>query len=520
MSGTQLSRAESTVKVEPSVADYLALLAPAFSAPLLLWAQNYVGVGHPERLLLIGLAAWAVAASVLWVTRRIGADLGISLAAVWAGTYVFMRGGAVIQTYGYLLGPLLTAVIFGIVLYLVSRRARTHLRAIIFLATAFLIIEVVLAWYSSYSTLGEDTSQPPAPALDLNLEQRPDIILIIPDALIGTVGLEQYFGVGGVPIVTGLEQHGFELPELAFSPYVSTRSALASILGMDYPLISGPGITKATSQTLYDRISGDNRLVDVLEDNGYRITMNESGWSGSMCGEAVDQCIVSPFLDESTFFVLAGTWLGPAVQDRYGYAFTVGALRSMTWLEDNLPSLTADSTPDFVLAHLEIPHPPFFLDEECNLDTSPNRSGTTMNWREVDLDDRKAAYLDQVACLHGFLTPLIGSIDDQAIVVVAGDHGTDLHDQLFTHPEEWSVDATRERLNVLLAYRGLECPLADPIVLTAVFAQILACLANEEVPEIESRLFRYAAVQFGGQPSPIVELSDDEKQQLFDGEAP
>jgi hypothetical protein len=47
------------------VFDYLILAAPAFSTVLLVWAENLIGVGHPERLLLIGGVAW-VALSWVW----------------------------------------------------------------------------------------------------------------------------------------------------------------------------------------------------------------------------------------------------------------------------------------------------------------------------------------------------------------------------------------------------------------------------------------------------------------------
>jgi hypothetical protein len=182
------------------------------------------------------------------------------------------------------------------------------------------------------------------------------------------------------------------VPDVAYSSYVSTETALSAMLDMTYPIEAGPGITKATTRTLYDRVGGDNRVVKTLASNGYGITMVESGWSGSTCGDEVDVCVPSAFLDESTYFALEKTWIGPWIVENFGYSFTAGALNSMDWLQENLGRITHDAQSDLVIAHFEIPHPPFYL---------------------------TAQGMDQAACFDSFVRGLTEEVSEDTFLLSA-----------------------------------------------------------------------------------------------------
>ena len=496
--------------------DYLLLSAPSFSTPMLLWAENYVGVGHPGRLVLIGVIAWVISALVLIAVRRVGATRTLSLVGVWSFVYIFMRGEALVEALGYIFAPLASVAVILALCFLLSRRPERVSKVVVILASVLLAVEVLVAWYSSSVSLGDDNTQPSPPEIEVALESTPDIVLIVADAYVGLQGLERYFGVFEPSFQNALVDQGFTVPEVAFSSYVSTTAAIPAILDMAYPITAGPGFTKATSRTLYEKIGGDNRAVRALASNGYEITMVESGWSGSICGDPIDTCVPSPFLNESTFFALNKTWVGPWVLAEYGYSFTAGALNTMSWLERNLSEITYDTKPDFVIAHMEIPHPPLFLDSECRLNTAPARSGVTLQWPGVDLEFRKEAYLEQAACFDRFIRRLSKRVSDESIVLIAGDHGTDSHHQLAIHPNDWSQDATRERLNVMFAYRGLDgCSVGEPVLLTNVLRDVLGCLGTSRIPNQEPRMFRYSALSFDGKPSPVVELSPAEVGELL-----
>jgi hypothetical protein len=422
-----------------------------------------------------------------------------------------MRGGSFPDTYGYPLAALIAVVGLSAAGYLMSKQPGHRLRVLVGLASAVLVAEVLFAWYASVASAGSDQAVPPRP-FEAQLEDTPDIVVVVADAYVGFDGLERYFGVSDPAVRASLTERGFVMPVAAYSPYATTRAALASLLDADYPIVAGPGMNKTTTQVLYDRIGGDNSVVSTLVDNGYHITFLESGWSGSTCGDAVDECVESPFLDESTLLVLHKTWLGRLLLDEFGYSFTQGALATADWLRENLGDLTRDGEPNFVMAHLEIPHPPFHLDSDCDVDTSRERRGVNMQLAGVDLDERKGDYLAQAECVDRILMDIADEVSDDTVLVFLGDHGSDAHHQLAKHPSDWTEDDMRERLNILYAVRlSPGCAVSEPAILPNVFVEIFDCLGDRQSPEpVETRLFRYAGIDFDGQPSPIEELSDVE----------
>jgi hypothetical protein len=489
--------------------DYLLLAAPSLSTPLLFWATNLVGVGHPLRLISVGLVTWALAATCLALLTRFGCSRTPSLVGVWTATYLYTRGGGVPDSYGYPLAMALAGSALAIGIYLLSRVEAPRLRLLTLLASGLLVLEIGIALYATWTSMGVDRSLPAPAEYDLELESTPDIVLVVADAYVGVDALQRYFDVEYQPD-GALQEHGFWLPELAFSAYASTNAALPAILDMHYPIEGGPGINPATRQQLYDRIGGNNRFVDVLKNNGYQVTMIESGWSGSICGSAVDQCVPSPFVDESVYKLVERSWLGPFVWRKFGYAFNIGASGTMAWLDENIENITNNSTPDFVMAHLEIPHPPMFLDGRCDLVVSEDRNGVLLRRPGVDIDVRKAAYLEQAKCVDRFMADLSERIGSDVVLILTGDHGSDSHLQMDTNPIDWTDDAIRERFNVMFAFRGPEvCRPSEPVLLTMVLQDLLQCLSGESLQPLPARMFQYANVEFNGQLSPVIEVDPE-----------
>jgi hypothetical protein len=486
--------------------DYLLLAAPSASTPLLIWAGNLVGVGHPERIILVGLVTWAFAAGVLATLTHFGRSRTLSLVGIWVATYLFMRGGGVPHAYGYPLAVLLSGAAIGIGIYLLSRAEAPRLRLLTLLASVVLVAEILMAFYASWTSMGIDTAQPPPASFELELERTPDIVLVIADAYLGVDGLHRYFGVE--PEIRGiLGERGFWIPDVAFSAYASTNAALPAILDMHYPIHEGPGINAATEQELYARIGGDNRFIDVLKSNGYEFTMVESGWSGSACGKQVDHCASSAFLDESVYKLVEKSWLGRFVWERFGYAFTIGARGTMTWLEENIERVSENSIPDFVLAHLEIPHPPMFLDAGCELEVSEDRNGVQLQRPGFDIDARKAAYLEQADCVNHFVADLSERVSSDMVLILSGDHGSDSQLQMDMNPIDWTDDAIRERFNVMFAFSGPEaCRPTEPVLLPMVLQDLLQCLSGKSLESLPPRMFRYANIEIEGGLSPVIEV--------------
>jgi hypothetical protein len=286
------------------------------------------------------------------------------------------------------------------------------------------------------------------------------------------------------------------------------------MLNMAYVLEDGAVIDTATSRELFASIGGSNRFNTALQANGYSTTMIESGWGGSSCG-AVDTCISAPFLDESVFWALAGSPFRQNVLNRYGYSFTAGAQHSMDWLLDNAETINRNGMPDFVFGHVLAPHPPFFLDEECDVVFEDARSGVQFSRSGVALEDRGSFFDEQANCIDNFMLSLSDLIDDETVVIFVADHGTDSRHQLVLSSTDWGPDEIEERMRVFLAVSDVGCAFRDGIVLPEVLAMLLECISGVDQGHIEQRIFIGEAPGQGTDRG-VKELSPDRVRQLVD----
>jgi hypothetical protein len=238
--------------------------------------------------------------------------------------------------------------------------------------------------------------------------------------------------------------------------------------------------------------------------------MVEAGWGGSRCGEQVDVCVNAPLYDDALSAIAASSVIGPRLLDEYGHGFTQGSLASMEWLRENARRLSDNGTPDVVFGHLLIPHPPTLLEASCELRVSDLYTSPLLRQpsdSENEVDQRKAAYLEQVECANRFLTDFINLVDAKASVVIAGDHGPESQGQTLTDPSAWSDPQITERLNAFLAIRtGLSCDISSPIVLPNVLRQLIACGTRTVVDDHPDRLFTMVELDA---PALIHEIAPD-----------
>ncbi len=414
------------------------LFAAAISLPLQLAASNVVGVPHPERLLLLGVGLWLCGELLMYVLTRLRVSSRGAIAVSFFAVVGISRGGLVIGVFPLLGWVVLAAGVFALA-RLVSRiPSDPGVTAILVATTVFLLTPTLEGVYRTPRNWGENN------VVASHIEpvgtptERPDIILIVLDGYAGRVSMEDDFGIKNPVWVAELNQRGFDVPSSAWSAYPSTPASISSLLDMSHPLEPGPGLTLATTKDLYDIIGGDNELARTLSSWGYHTTMVESGWSGSACGPLVDVCVPSALLDEATFFALEQSVFADLILEKFGFAFTAGAQRSIQWLLGSAPELASNQRPDFVFAHIMAPHAPFFLDERCDVRYEPGASGVEFLRAGVNDQVREALYLEQAACLDRFMFDIADTVPTNAVLVFIADHGTDSRRQLIRQPTDWS----------------------------------------------------------------------------------
>ena len=495
--------------------DVALLGCAAAFVPLEVMANNPLDIGHPERILaLVGLL-WGVGLLVVTVLVRRGVRSTTAVSSVFLTTVLTMTGGPLLMRLGEPMGWAALLGLAGSVVFLISRLESHVVLSILQLSfAAFLISGPTIDFVRESAALGEDTvvGDPLAP---IGMTKTPDVFVVVLDGYGGHRSLVHDSEAEEPEVVGALEDAGFRVPRSAWSAYPATRSSVPSLLDMSYPLESGSVVSATTERHLSDMLGGSNAASIALGDQGYELVMVESGWSGSRCGPNIDRCISAPLMDEAMFAITERTVAGPSVLGRLGYAFTIGAQHSMSWLRANAPSLSSDGEPSFVFAHVMAPHPPFFLDAACRTKYHADRSGVQFARPFDDIEARQAAYGEQTECLNDFIIDLSASIDPNDVLIFVGDHGTDQRNQMARDPASWSTEDLAERFNVFLAVRaGDGCSVGDPVMVPNILRRVLSCLSDDQLDDLEPRMFKFAQTWAGDSASEVLEVGRSEVSAL------
>ena len=475
-----------------------ALLAVASAFwPLSVYARNLFEFVHPERLFLLIIVVWMVGVGVSLLLVMIGVQRTTAVWTVFIAIVLLMSGGRLIRQFGFLGGWVLMFAILALAVVVFARIGDTTVtRAAILSLAVVLGSGVLISTFMSWISLGESTVSVSSD-LKVELVEKPDVFLIVLDGYPGLHAFALDTGEPNTATVEALEDHGFEVPQSAWSSYWLTQLSVASLLQMSYP-VTEPSESDATTRDLYQLIGGTNSLLTTFTDAGYDTYYVESGWSGSSCPEVIDVCVPAPFLDEGMFFALWDTVVGPQIVRSTGYAFTAGTRKTMEWLLGNGELISSDGRPSYVFAHLVAPHPPLHLTGTCEIDTSPERQGGSFYNSGVPPEDREQYFRGQVDCVDSFMIDLANRLSPDTVIVFVGDHGTDRRSQSIIPAADWGRPEIVERMNVMMAVRsGPGCEVGDSVMVPNLMLRVLSCFSSDDLSENVNRMFIKAMVEIG-----------------------
>jgi hypothetical protein len=477
------------------------ITALSFHIPLLILISRQRAALEPESLLFvaISLTGLAIFAHMI-LTRIIGsgwsalAYVSVSLVIFWHWPEDF--GG------GWLIGTILWALS----LAGVSSVARNRYFAIGSLAVSVTFTGVLTGF------LVVETISAPPPVVDgkeavplVELADTPDITLIVLDGYGRRDIMRDLYGHDNSGFLGQLENEGFDVADRSTTPYSITHLAIPALLEMALVHEPGDHLSPSDQSAVKQIISGDNNLVRILKGAGYQYIHSEADSRLHSCGHFVDLCLRGPALDITMFLALQRTPLDPLLYPTSGGPNTALALdRIETIRRGSIDSEEIDPTsPVFSFWHLPLPHPPMFLDRDCELRVDEDLSGMTL-LRSGDtaelLERRKEAWIDQVECTNGVMLDYLSRVDDDEIILIVSDHGPD---STFAVAGDLDRDQLNERLSNLTAARlpqGCRGRLPEDIQLQNLFRVVLGCLAGRDIALLENRTF---AAGFTG---PIVEV--------------
>lgn len=272
---------------------------------------------------------------------------------------------------------------------------------------------------------------------------KPDIYYLVFDRYTNQNVLTQNFNFDNSEMVGFLDQQGFVTRENAYSNYAFTMSSVSSTMAMNYfPEFERKFGRDGRWQSAapYRSIFNDPPIANVLADQGYQYNHVSSWWDFTRVGIKADKHYAQSYrlnvfnksfyatdLQRDIFFKsILSPWLKKGIS--FGdwpvlkYDLDRNPVENFNSQIDSLKAISARSdknTPQFTLAHVLAPHPPYVFDQNGNTppyDVESNDNGV----------DEQVKYANELIYVNKRLKDLIAHIrqtSPDAVVIVQADEG-------------------------------------------------------------------------------------------------
>jgi|GEM_PF-1266417 len=342
----------------------------------------------------------------------------------------------------------------------------------------------------------------PAPAVPEGRDL-PDIYLIVPDKYASSEVLRAQYGFDNRPFTDFLRARGFAVPPVSRANYVQTFLSLGSMLNLEYLdwLPDSVGLDNPRWADAYQLVE-NNRLASFLHERGYRFVFLPTAFGVTRQNRYADLQLPDPH-DIRPEFVTAWLMTTAAPVFQYlacrvtgcppaGGGFVPETAFMLDWKFEELAKLTGGSRPQFVLAHLAVPHEPYIYGADCQ--------HRMPFWPERDLGENaprvRAAYLDQIRCLNEKLSRLITRLQDASevppIIIVQGDHGHGLLGRNLPGLDETARWQVEDRVSAFSAFAVPGLPpsaLPDTVTPINLLRAVLRHAFSATLPPVENATF-------------------------------
>ncbi|MEX2251168.1 MAG: sulfatase-like hydrolase/transferase [Acidimicrobiia bacterium] len=311
-----------------------------------------------------------------------------------------------------------------------------------------------------------------------------DVMVIIVDGYPNLRTAEDWFGHDTVPLTERLSSLGFEVAREAWSQHTFTAPSVSALLELRPVIDAVPVGSAANLSSLYAITRGDNFVSRWLKAAGFTYTHFDSGWDVTACGEMVDRCVGSPWIDETIGGLIDSSALGGWLQRRLGSYTLAATMNTANGLLQLGHELSQNGSHDYIFAHLLLPHDPPVVNETCQFDEARVRDDQLYLGGSVSTHDRRQAISDQMTCVDSLLSQIAGVPGPSTAVLITADHGTGTGGQVPRQVSEWTDADVAERFGILLAYRlPPSCGQPRDVVNTLVMRAIMDCAVTVDLPE-------------------------------------
>jgi hypothetical protein len=344
------------------------------------------------------------------------------------------------------------------------------------------------------SVLARELAQPvrisALPPADRNTPGR-DIYLIVLDEHPNGRVMREMLGYDDSAFEDTLRALGFVIPREMQSNYTQTFLSLASLLNATHLTQLGADVgTESRSYALPSYLVENNRTARFLKSQGYRYVLAPSAWFPATQASPLADEVLDPWPDRSIATELRRTELRRAVVRSTllrRWSRTMSSDRSFDLrFMDELRRMPADSASTFVFAHTVMSHYPYYVDASCRELERPLAPSRVEDGAPV----YRAARVAQLRCVDSLVVDVVTTLLRESrpapVILVVGDHGTQLTDPLYLrHPERVSPALVRERFGAFGAFHlpaGGDSALAGSVTLVNVMGHVLRHYFGADLP--------------------------------------
>lgn len=300
-------------------------------------------------------------------------------------------------------------------------------------------VSIVLIIFPSYQLLSYQygiwkRTQIIPPKISIPAQQAkmlPDIYFIILDMYGRHDVLSEEFNYDDSAFLKQLEDMGFYVASCSRSNYPSTAYSLSATLNANYLKdISDQFVPENTNVSLMWHLIQNSAVETALREKGYKVVAFETGyawteWQDADYFYALRSSKINSFED----LLLRNSFLSVFSEKGYLSDFLLTSDQRKhdlsLYVLDKLGDVPVLPGPKFVFVHLTIPHPPFVMGPDGNLNVVAQHYNGNEGYYVKD--EYQLGYRNQLAFLNTRLPQVLKTILEKStqapIIILQGDHG-------------------------------------------------------------------------------------------------
>jgi hypothetical protein len=292
----------------------------------------------------------------------------------------------------------------------------------------------------STSVAGNDSPATAAGHLSPSLDSLPDIYYIILDGHASQRTLQKVYNYDNAPFIDHLRSRGFFVADQSHSNYPHTVLSLASSLNMRY--LDDLAGTMRDGNVPAVKMIRNNEVAGFLKTQGYRHLHFATGWDATNTSDVADAVISSDDVREFQALLYETTLLRAfnqrALQER--------ARQSKISILHQLMGMHREQKPQFVFAHILLPHPPFIFGAHGEEHGAASlQLGRYSEWKDREGYVGQLAFVDSL--VGRVVDSLLVNVKPRPVIIIQGDHGPASFDQW----EQPTDEFVNERFGILNA---------------------------------------------------------------------